>query len=722
MRRRWSIGFPYAVAAVITVLVLFDTFGRSGAVDTTSETGAAMQMASAEPGTLRDPVCNMDVHAGWGFSATHDGTPYHFCSTRCVELFTADPDAYLQERCVVCDAPLAGMTPWRATYQDRVYTTCSAEHRVAFLADPAGYFLHQMWGIPGWMYYVSIAGVLAVSFVGFEWRGRRRERARAPSRALAAASGNGNGHVVAPEPVAAAVMAGGEAGGVATPTLPLVITAPPAYDESDPPDSGEPPPAYDESDPPGSDEPPPRVDLLRVVPGLARLLRWPPTRFIAQSGVASLFLLVIVAGLWGNQNPALNIAPILTWTVWWGGLVLLIMFAGKAWCYVCPWDALAGWMERGKLWGTGEGMSLGLRWPRALRNIWPATVLFIGLTWLELGWGVTMRPRVTAYLALGMFALAFVCALLFDRKTFCRYGCLIGRISGLYALFSGLELRARDRQVCKGCHTKDCYRGNERGDGCPTFEFMGAMDLNTYCTLCGECLKTCPEDNIALNLRPWGTDLVKRGRPRADEAYLALLMLAITAFHGLTMTPRWTELTERLAAAMGVSAAVAFTLGMVAIMVAPILIYAGLVRISYHLSSDGMLSYRGYFIRYAYALLPIALFYHLAHNAEHLLMEGPKAIRLLSDPLGLGWDLIGTASAAVPPLISLGTLWYVQVALVLVGHVYSLWVADHTARHLFSSRRAAFRSQLPMLAGMVLFSVFSLWLLKQPMIMRTSAM
>ena len=38
----------------------------------------------------------------------------------------------------------------------------------------------------------------------------------------------------------------------------------------------------------------------------------------------------------------------------------------------------------------------------------------------------------------------------------------------------------------------------------------------------------CPEDNLALNLRPWGGDLIHQHRPRTDEAYLALLMLSIT--------------------------------------------------------------------------------------------------------------------------------------------------------------------------------------------------
>ncbi len=134
------------------------------------------------------------------------------------------------------------------------------------------------------------------------------------------------------------------------------------------------------------------------------------------------------------------------------------------------------------------------------------------------------------------------------------------------------------------------------------------------------------------------------------------------------------------------------------------------------------LSYHDYFVKYAYALLPIALFYHLAHNMEHLLMEGPKVVALISDPFGWNWNLFGTAHWSIPPLVSLEVLWIVQIALVLVGHVYSLWVAQKTSVRLFGDHRSAFRSQLPMLAGMIAFSVFSLWLLKQPMEMHTSAM
>ena len=67
----------------------------------------------------------------------------------------------------------------------------------------------------------------------------------------------------------------------------------------------------------------------------------------------------------------------------------IILYTGAAWCYVCPWQAIAEWAEGVRLWGRRkEGLSLGLKWPKPFRNVWPAIVLFAALTWIELGFGV----------------------------------------------------------------------------------------------------------------------------------------------------------------------------------------------------------------------------------------------------------------------------------------------------------------------------------------------
>ncbi len=657
--------------------------------------GVAVWVSNRQPTvdsnqTHIDPVCHMEVTPSWGFTAKHDGHDYYFCAKSCRDRFAATPSKYLGDRCVVCKSLLDQAEVKTATYFGKTYRLCGEEHRQQFKTDPAAFFMHTMWGIPSWMYYVSIACVLVVSFGTFEsidriTAGRRRDDWQLPVLGEVSSS-----H---------ARQSVGEWGSSLIP-----------------PRSGE----------RGYETRPNRLNLLDW-----RVVRWlvtsRPFRFALQLIVVSLFFLVIAAGLFGNQNPAMNIAPVLTWTVWWGGLVILIMFAGKAWCFICPWDAVAGWMEKLRFWKkSDEGLSLNLKWPHAARNVVIATVLFVGLTWIELGFGVTMRPVVTAYLAIAMLLMAIVSAFLFEKKGFCRYACLVGRVSGLYAMFSGVEIRSKDATVCKDCRTKECVHGSASAYGCPTFLYPGNLATNTYCIQCSECLQACPHDNLALNLRPWGEDLVHEHRPRTDEAYLALLMLSITGFHGLTMTPNWGRLIEWLNSSFSAGRLLSFSLGMVAIMAAPILIYAALVWLSCLVGrnrlTDKSLAFHDYFVRYAYALLPIALFYHLAHNLEHLLMEGPKVVTLISDPFGWGQNWFGTARWNVPPLVSLDVLWGLQVLLVLVGHVYSLWVAQRTSVRIFGSRSAAFRSQLPMLAGMIAFSVFSLWLLKQPMEMRTSAM
>lgn len=467
----------------------------------------------------------------------------------------------------------------------------------------------------------------------------------------------------------------------------------------------------------------PRLDVLGNATARV-IVRARPFQFFLRLPFVFLFLFIIFAGLFGTQATGKNIAPLLTWTIWWAVLVLFILFLGKIWCLVCPWNAIAEWLQRLTLWAKKETtISLNFRWPRRLRNIYLAIGLFVGLTWLELGFGVTMSPLATAGLGLLILAMTVIPALYFDRKPFCRYGCLVGRVSGLYALFSPVELRARDRRVCRtACRTKDCIRGNERGYGCPTNEYLGAMDLNTYCILCSECVKTCPHDNVVFNLRPFAVDLLKSIRLRPDEAYLSLAMLSLTIFHGLTMTPAWGKAVLWLRDVFGIGdlgQIVAFSLGMVGILAVPVLIFLGVAWISRRFARLER-PLKDVFIGYAYALLPLALLYHTAHNLQHFLREGQKLIPLLSDPLGWGWDLFGTAAWKLSPVVSLGSIQYTQVMLVLLGHAFAVYVAYHISQRQSMVKSKALRSLAPILTIALGFSLLNLWLLAQPMLMRSA--
>ena len=448
------------------------------------------------------------------------------------------------------------------------------------------------------------------------------------------------------------------------------------------------------------------------------------------------FLAVIVIGLIGNQQPGRNIAPVLTWNIWWIGLIFLVMFAGNLWCFMCPWTAIPDWIMRGSLRAVRKVRSFGLRYPRFRLWMWPAIVLFAFATWLEIAYDAANRPWLTSLLGIAMIVMAWLCLVVFDRKAMCRYVCFVGRVSGQYSTMGMLELRRRDNAVCRSCTTSDCFHGREGvGYPCPTHEYMGAMNDNQYCTLCTECVKSCPHDNIALNLRSSGADLLHAHRAKLDEAYMAILVFIVSAFHGAAMIPLWktwegdlrgwlvdNDLLGSAALFAGTHGGVlVFTIMMIACIVGPGLIYWLLCLAMRLASGRPDIGTRKLFVRFASTLLPIALFYHLAHNATHVFWEWSKLRRLISDPLGWGYDWFGTARAPLSALWSPESIWYLQVGLVVIGHAYGIFVAQREALRVYGGdRKASFRLHLVMVVGMIAMSMLSLWLLAQPMYMRTA--
>lgn len=441
--------------------------------------------------------------------------------------------------------------------------------------------------------------------------------------------------------------------------------------------------------------------------------------FLMQLFTVCIFLLVIATGLFGTQDSGRNLSTILTWTIWWIVLVLFILFAGKAWCFICPWDAIATWIDKLGLWRVRKSVfSLQKKWPKALQNIYLATLLFLILTWLELGWAVTTKPFVTAYLALAMLFMAIMSVVIFDKKAFCRYACLIGRISGLYALIAPVEVRPRDRDICKTCITKDCFNGNDKGYACPTSQYLGSMHKNTYCIQCMECVKTCPHDNATVQVRPFGVDLLKVNKSRFDEAALIIIMLAMTSFHGLTMTPDWFWLVGKIEDGLSVGYISAFTIGMTLSLLAVALFYLVVIWLTKK-AGKNRFDFRELAIKNSYALLPIALFYHLAHNSMHFSMEGGKFVSVISDPFGWGWNLFGTSNWKIPMLFSMDVVWWLQVLFIVIGHVWSLYIGHRLAIQMYGKNRSL-KMELPMVMAMIIYSIISLYLVAQPMEMRTS--
>ena len=474
--------------------------------------------------------------------------------------------------------------------------------------------------------------------------------------------------------------------------------------------------------------PGPRFDLLRLR-ALAWWVKRPWFQLSLQLPIFVLFVFLIYAGLAGHG--VINITPVVTWTLWWAGLVIVVLFFGKLWCLVCPWDFVAHLTQRLRLWGVNpRPITLGLKWPKWLSNIYLATGLFLVLTWFELGYKVTASPTYTAYMALLMVAFSVVPALLFDKRSYCRHGCLVGRISGLYATFSPVEIRARDLGVCGECSSKACYAGNDRGYACPTGLLLPRVHENTYCIQCTECVRSCPHDNVAINLRPFAEDLRTYRRARRDEALLALIMLSMSAFHGFTMTPLWEDyragswsLIRWIADHFGISALLSFTVGMTVAVVAPVLLFWLMCWVTRAFVRAKDVSVGKIFVNFAYAVLPIALFYHLAHNAMHLFMEGQNVLQVASNPLGRpGVDLFGTASRSFAPILGDIEVWALQTILIVVGHLVGFFIAGIAAKKVFATPRQAMLAHIPMGLVMIASTLVSLWLIHLDMNMRASMM
>ena len=115
-----------------------------------------------------------------------------------------------------------------------------------------------------------------------------------------------------------------------------------------------------------------------------------------------------------------------------------------------------------------------------------------------------------------------------------------------------------------------------------------------------------------------------------------------------------------------------------------------------------------------HSLVPIAAVYVAAHYLTFLVFEGQAISYLSSDPFGQGWDLFGTVNSGIDyTIFPQEDTWYVQVAVVVVGHVAALMLAHDRALVLYGDARLAVRSQYWMLGVMVGFTSLALWLLAQ---------
>lgn len=381
----------------------------------------------------------------------------------------------------------------------------------------------------------------------------------------------------------------------------------------------------------------------------------------------ALLILCMATGFWGTQSPYQNFNMTFFWILFLLLFTYLTAFLGDIFRFVSPWRVLSDALPAA--WRQGR-----LRYPQSLAY-WPALLLYMGFITLEL-FGKA-GPQALAWLLFGytVFNLLGVC-LIGQRNWFrhVEFFAVFLRLVAMMAPLSWSRGRAHWRMPGSGLlgQRAESYSlvifilfmlASTAFDGLHgTIVWVNVFWADTFNILTPWLGK--PPVYFYLQLRPWYTVY--------EVIWLWLLPLIYFAIFSMFVI-----LAARLAGTHW--------------------------------------SVREWLLRSAFSLLPIALVYHLTHYYTLILTQGLKIFSLASDPFGRGWDLFGTIgwfrSAILPDM---NWVWHSQVALIVIGHIASVYLAHREAVLLAASPSRAALSQLPMLGLMMAFTASGLWILAQP--------
>jgi hypothetical protein len=406
-----------------------------------------------------------------------------------------------------------------------------------------------------------------------------------------------------------------------------------------------------------------RVRCVQVGPLL------PALRIACRALALVLFALTIVAGLYGTADPLMNLAPTMIWIIWWVGLSLIVACFGNIWPALDPWRTLYDLLDAlARRAGGARGLTFDWRYPPAL-GTWPAVVLLLSLSWFEVAYPQAAVPYRLACVALAWSAVTLLGMVCFGAETWQRnadvfaiYFATLGRFAPIAA---GTDARSLIVRV--------------PGRGLIT---EPAVSIAMVCFVMA-MLSTVLFDGLLSGQVWWlAQTQLARAAPllvdpdgyRMGAAGLVGVWFLFLGAYGLTCA-----ITARLAPR--------YTVGQIARL-------------------------------FAYTLVPIAVAYNIAHNCANFLVQGQQLVALASDPLGLKWNLFGTANFRPDiGLIDARVTWYVAIAAIVAGHVISIWLAHRLALREFGTRRRAALATVPLTLLMVAYTIVSLSVIAEPMVM-----
>lgn len=392
----------------------------------------------------------------------------------------------------------------------------------------------------------------------------------------------------------------------------------------------------------------------------------------AAAGVVGvgLLILVVYSGLEGVDAPDRNFSVTFVFVTFWLGLVVLSVFFGDVFRALNPWRAIARASSHG--FGLITRRRPSARWEYPERwGRWPAVGGLLVFLWFELIWGQSgfaaagVTPQDVAVAAIIYSLITFAGMAAFGIEAWTRKGETFSVYFAMFASLAPVEVRNRRLGWRRPLSGSTTWAGP-----------AGSLAL-IIVAIGGTSFDGAQEGALAepiASMFEWWTD--------AGLAPVTALRLTNSIF---------------LAASLALVAAI-FSIGIRGMrMVAP-------KTPARELAKD-----------FTHVFIPIALAYLVAHYFSLVvLQEQAQFGYLLSDPLGTGADLLGTADSAIDyTAVGATAIQWVQFGSIVLGHALALALGHDRALARFGNNRDASWSQIWMLVAMLLFSTLGLYLLTQ---------
>ena len=403
---------------------------------------------------------------------------------------------------------------------------------------------------------------------------------------------------------------------------------------------------------------------------LSRAIINPVTGFIAGALAVALLALVIWSGLRGTEAPDRNFSVTFVFVTFWLGFAVASVLFGDVFRAFNPWRAIAKSVSSVFTRVAGQSAPAPFSYPERLGR-WPAAFGILAFGWLELVYGtpgfqaVGLTPRTVGIAALAYSAYTLMAMSLFGIERWLDRGESFSVLYGMFARLSIFEVR--DGQLGRRAFLSGAPSwGSVPGSAAMILFLIGVTAYDGA----SEGLWATPASNTLDALTDAGVGPVAALR-LSGSLYLAISVAAVYAIYWAGIYGMHTVKTTLSTAELGRA--------------------------------------------FAHSFIPIALAYLVAHYFTLVVFaEQAQFGYLLSDPLGDGSDLFGTAGNGINySAVGAAAVWYVQVGALVFGHVLALVLGHDRALKLYGDPKLATRSQYWMLSLMVAFTSLGLFLLSQ---------